>query len=118
MDLKISQMMQMQKELFALHKEKWPPMEPEFGKDYILYMIEEIGEVISAIKKKGSTAIMEEPSVRHAFLSEMAGVMMYYYDVLLRYHVTSDEISNIYLNKHNCNLNRDYDKEYREKYNG
>ena len=51
MDLSISQMMQLQKELFDPHKDKWPPMEAEFGKDYVLYMIEEVGEVISILKK-------------------------------------------------------------------
>ena len=53
-------------------------MEPEYGKDFILYMIEEIGECIAILKKKGSAAIMEDPAVREAFLSEMADVLMYY----------------------------------------
>ena len=39
MDLSISWMMRMQQELFELHKEKWSPMEPEYGKDFILYMV-------------------------------------------------------------------------------
>ena len=41
MDLSISQMMQMQLALFEPHKDLWPPMEAEYGKDYILYMVEE-----------------------------------------------------------------------------
>lgn len=118
MDLSISQMMQMQKELFEPHKDKWLPMEPEYGKDFILFMVEEIGEAIAVIKKKGSAAIMEEQSVRNAFLSEMADVLMYYHDVLLRYHVTPEEISEAFMKKHQFDLKRDYSKEYGDKFNG
>lgn len=118
MDLSISQMMQMQKELFEPHKDKWHPMEPEYGKDFILYMVEEIGEAIAVIKKKGSSAIMEDSAVREAFLSEMADVLMYYHDVLLRYHVTAEEISEAYAKKHSTDMERDYTKEYKEQYNG
>lgn len=53
MDLKISDMMQLQRELFEPHKEKWHPMEPEYGRDFILYMMEEVGETIAILKKKG-----------------------------------------------------------------
>ena len=56
MDLSISQMMQMQLDLYEPHKEKWFPMEPEFGKDFVLFMVEEIGETIAILKKKGSQA--------------------------------------------------------------
>ena len=41
-------------------------------------MVEEIGEVIAILKKKGSTAIAEDPAVREAFLGEMADVLMYF----------------------------------------
>lgn len=118
MDLTISQMMQMQRELFEPHKEKWLPMEPEYGKDFILFMIEEIGEAIAIVKKKGSAAIAEDPAVRQAFLSEMADILMYYNDILLRYHVTAEEISEAYCQKHSHDMNRDYQKEYEEKYHG
>lgn len=118
MDLNISQMMQMQKDLFESHKDEWHPMEPEYGKDFILYMIEEIGEAIAVIKKKGSHAVMGDPSVREAFLSEMADVLMYYCDVLLRYHVKSEEISRAFIEKHTYDMGRDYTKEYKEQYNG
>lgn len=118
MDLSISQMMQMQRKLFEPHKDTWHPMEPEYGKDFVLYMVEEIGEVISIIKKKGSTAIAEDPAVREAFLSEMADVLMYYHDVLLRYQVTAEEISQAYAKKHDFDMTRDYAGEYKEQYNG
>ena len=118
MDLSISRMMQLQKELYEPHKDKWHPLEPEYGKDYILYMIEEIGECIATLKKKGSAAVMEDPAVREAFLSEMADVLMYYHDILLRFHVTPDEISRAYASKHSFDMQRDYEGEYKEQYHG
>ncbi len=118
MDLSISQMMQLQKDLFARHADTWTPMEPQFGKDFILYMIEEVGEVIAILKKKGHTAVMEDDAVRQAFLSEMADVLMYYHDVLLRFGVTPEEISRAYSEKHHYDMQRDYENEYKEQYNG
>ena len=118
MDLSISQMMQLQQALFEPNKDKWPPLEPEYGKDYILYMVEEIGEAIAILKKKGSSAVMKDPAVRDAFLTEMADVLMYYHDILLRFHISPEEISRAYLKKHSYDMGRDYTKEYEEQYNG
>ncbi len=118
MDLSIRQMMQMQRALYEPHKDQWPPMEPEYGKDYVLFLVEEIGEVISILKKKGPAAIMEDSQVRSAFLSEMADVLMYYHDVLLRFQVTPEEISEAFVQKHNFDMSRNYAKEYEEKYHG
>lgn len=118
MDLSISQMLALQRELYELHQDEWHPLEPEYGKDFILFMVEEIGEVISIIKKKGSGAVAADPAVREVFLEEMADVLMYYHDILLRYHVTPEEISEAYLKKHSRNMHRDYTAEYKETYNG
>ena len=116
MDLSISQMMQFQKELYERNKETWSPMEPEYGKDSILFMIEEIGEVIAIIKKKGSTSIVSDREIRANFLEEMADVLMYYHDALLRFHVTPEEISEAYFKKHSKNTKRNYIEEYKELY--
>ena len=115
MDLSLSQIMAMQKALFDLHAQEWSPMEPEFGKDSLLYMMEEVGEVIAIIKKKGG-AVVENSTARAAFLEEMADVLMYYTDVLLRYHVTPEEFAEAYLKKHYRNMGRDFTKEYKELY--
>ena len=115
MDISFSDMMQMQKALHTLHAQEWSPLEPEYGKNTVLYMVEEIGEVISILKKKGN-GVMENPEVRSAFLEEMADVLMYYMDTLLRYHVTPEEISEAYIRKHNHNMGRNYTKEYEELY--
>ena len=115
MDLSLSQIMSMQKALYELHKHEWSPLEPQYGKDSLLYMMEEVGEVIAVIKKRGG-AIPNDPSVRAAFLEEMADVLMYYADVLLRYHVTPEEFTEAYLKKHNRNMGRDFTNEYKELY--
>ena len=57
-----------------------------------------------------------EASVREAFVEEMSDVLMYYFDTLLRYGVTPEEISNAYVAKHNKNMGRDYQREYNNKY--
>ena len=48
----------------------------------------------------------------------MADVLMYYNDILLRYHVTPEEISEAYKKKHKLDMSRDYEQEYKELYNG
>ena len=111
-DLRISQLMEMQLALYELHKDSWSPMEPQYGRDFLLWMMEEVGEVISIIKKKGDSAIAHDPAVRAAFLEEMSDVLMYYTEVLLRYGVTPGEISRAYEEKHRGNMGRDYQKEY------
>ena len=91
-DIKISDMMRMQMNLWEQHKDTWSPMEAKFGRNFILWMMEEMGECIAIIKKKGDSAIMREASVREAFVEEMSDVLMYYFDTLLRYGVTPEEM--------------------------
>ena len=73
-DLSISDMKKMQLELYEINKEKWNDMEPKAVKSHILYMIEEIGECISIIKKKGRNAIMEDKDIRARFIEEITDV--------------------------------------------
>lgn len=115
-DIKISDMMEMQTELWKKHQDTWSPMEAEYGRNFILWMIEELGETIAITKKKGDTAIMEESSVRSAFVEEMSDVLMYYIDTLLRYGVSPEELSAAYLDKHAKNMGRNYTAEYLSKY--
>lgn len=113
-DIKISDMMDMQMELWEANRDKWSPMEAKYGRNFLLWMMQEMGEVISIIKKKGDNAIMKNEEVRKAFVEEMSDVLMYYNDTLLRYGITSDEISAAYINKHNKNMKRDYQGEYKK----
>lgn len=111
-DLTLKEIMALQYQLWEENKEKWSPMEPEFGKNFILYMIEEIGEVIAIIKKKGSNKIMNDPEIRAKFIEEMGDVLMYFIDVLNRFGVSNEEFADIYLKKFKNNLKRDYQKQY------
>lgn len=112
--LSIERMMQMQTALWEKHRDSWSPMEPAYGKNFILWMMEEVGEVIAIIKKKGSEDIMQDPAVRSHFVEELSDVLMYYFDTLLRYGVTPQEISEAYCAKHSRNMGRDYEKEYQK----
>ena len=116
-NLSISEMQQMQLELYEANKEKWKDMEPKAAKSHILYMIEEIGECISIIKKKGIDAIMENPEVRSRFVEEMTDVQNYYMEVLNRLKITPEEFSKAYIEKHDVNMNRNYEEDNKKKYN-
>ena len=116
-NLTISEMQEMQHELYEANKEKWGDAKPEHAKDHILFMIEEIGECISIIKKKGIDSIMKDKDVRSRFLEEITDVQNYYIEVLNRLNITPEEYSNAYIQKHNYNMNRNYEKDNSRKYN-
>ena len=115
-DLKISELKQMQLKLYELNKENWNDMDPKHAKDHILYMVEEIGECISIIKKKKIDNIMNDEKIRHRFIEEMSDVLMYYIEVLNRLDISAEEFSKIYLEKYHTNLNRNYVEENKKKY--
>mgnify|MGYP005777133751 CR=1 FL=1 len=116
-DLSISEMQKMQLDLYEKNKEKWGEMKPNDAKSHMLYMIEEIGECISIIKKKGIASIMENQDVRSRFLEEITDVQNYYIENLNRLKITPEEYSNAYIEKHNINMKRNYEKDNKEKYN-
>ena len=111
-NLSIKETLEMSKELWEKNKEDWSPMTPEYGRDSILYMVEEIGEVISIVKKKGENKIMNDSKIRERFVEEMCDVLMYYSDVLNRFDVSSEEIANKYQEKFNDNMNRNFIKDH------
>lgn len=115
-DIRISDMMKMQQLLWEKHRDSWSPMEPEYGRHFILYMIEEIGECIAILKKKGDRSVAEDPEVRAHFVEEMSDVLMYFTDTLLRFGVSPEELSEAYIKKHCRNMGRDYDGEYAKLY--
>ncbi len=116
-DLTISEMKEMQFELYEANKEKWGDREPKYAKTHLLYMIEEMGECISIIKKKGIDAIMEDSEVRGRFLEEITDVQNYYVEVLNRLNITPEEFSKAYIEKHNINMKRNFERDNKEKYN-
>lgn len=107
-DLTIKEMQKMQKQLWEIHKNEWSPMSATYGKNFILWMISEVGEVIDIIKKKGDDEVMKSESVREKFIEELCDVLMYFNDILLRYEITPDEFVAGYRYKHEKNMTRKY----------
>lgn len=116
-DLSISEIKQLQLELYERNKEKWNDMNPECAKNHMLYMVEELGECISIIKKKGIDNVMKDEGVRNRFTEEFSDVLMYYTEVLNRLEISSEELSKAYIKKHETNINRNYVEENKQKYN-
>ncbi len=114
-DLNFTEMFDMQKKLLALNP-KWEGFEPKYARNRILWLVEELGESISIIKKKGDDKIMNDPIVREHFCTEMADVLMYLNDALLCYDITPQEIATAYKNKHIYNLGRNYNAQNKKLY--
>ena len=114
-NISIEDMKQMQFELYEKNKQQWKNMQPQYAKDYLLYMVEEMGEAIAIIKKQGIDAIMQDEKVRTRFVEEFCDVLMYYVEVLNRLHISSEELTKAYKAKHEINLNRDYVQERKDK---
>lgn len=105
-DLGFREMQEIQKQLQEKYKEQWPPLSPELGRDELLWLMSELGEVADVMKKEGDRKIMEDQDVRAHFIEEMADVMMYFNDVMLCYDISVEEMRQIYLEKHQRNMSR------------
>ena len=106
MDFRIDEMQKMQIKLQNKYKDKWESICPETGKNKLLWMIGEIGEVIDIVKKNGGTKAASDTQLRKALVEEMADVLMYYNDVMLCYGITADELKQAYIDKFEKNMNR------------
>lgn len=104
--LDLDQMQQMQKALQEKYKDKWPKLEPTVGRDKLLWMMIEVGEVGDVIKKCGDKEIMENHATREHFIEEMCDTLMYFNDVMLCYDISPQELQVAYIKKHDTNLNR------------
>lgn len=105
-DFSINEMQNMQKRLQEKYKDKWEPICPETGKNKILWLIGEIGEVIDIVKKNGGARSAEDTALRKHLVEEMADVLMYYNDVMLCYGITADELKQAYIEKFQANMER------------
>jgi len=106
-DVKISDLLRMQHTL-AETKGWLGDRTPEHAPMSILWAIDELGEAIAIIKKKGSRAIMENESVREHFVEETADVFMYLFDMMESYGITAEEFSDAYVGKFRRNMGRDW----------
>ena len=105
-DFGFEEMQQAQKSLHAKYEEQWGPLSPQVGRDHLLWMIAEAGEVADVIKKRGDARIMEDEATRAHFVEEMCDVLMYFNDVMLCYSVTPEEIGEAYRKKYRTNMER------------
>ena len=105
-DFKMSEMQEMQKALQEKYKDIWEPIKAETGKNKLLWMIGEIGEVIDIIKKNGGTMESSDVEPRSDLVEEMADVLMYYNDVMLCYGITVEELKSAYTDKFKKNMDR------------
>ena len=105
-DFTINEMQEMQKLLQEKYKDKWETIGPETGKNKLLWMVGEIGEVIDIVKKNGGTKSSNDEELRKHLVEEMADVLMYYNDVMLCYGISSDELKDAYVSKFMENMNR------------
>ena len=105
-DFEINEMLSMQRDLQEKYRDIWRPICPDRGKDQLLWMIGEIGEVIDIIKKHGGENATQEPKLRAHLVEELADVLMYYNDVLLCYGISAEELKEAYVGKFEKNMNR------------
>ena len=99
-------MLELQRKLQENYKARWEPIGPKTGKNKLLWMIGEIGEVIDIIKKNGDHNAIENPELRKHLVEEMADVLMYYGDVMLCYGITPGELKQAYTEKSERNMTR------------
>ena len=102
----VSEMLDMQKTLQEKYKDKWEALSPKVGRNQLLWMIGEIGEVIDIIKKNGDEKAVEDEILRKDLVEEMADVLMYFGDVLLCYGISEEELKTAYTEKFERNMNR------------
>ena len=102
----VREMQEMQKALQEKYKDKWEPICPETGRNKLLWMIGEIGEVIDIIKKNGDKKASEDEQLRQDLVEEMADVLMYFNDVMLCYGITEEELKKAYTEKFERNMKR------------
>ena len=105
-DFSIGEMQQMQKALQEKYRHKWEPICPDVGKNKLLWMIGEIGEVIDIVKKHGGENAAANEDVRVQLVEELADVLMYYNDVLLCYGIGTEQPKRTYTEKFEQNMTR------------
>ena len=110
-ELTFSEAMTLQDRLLAAHPE-WGERTIDKGRDYLLYIVDELGEVIAILKKQGEARVMDDPAVRAHFLEEVSDVLMYYTEMLMAYQITPGELARAFRDKHQRNLIRDYESEH------
>jgi len=71
----INEMLELQRK-FQKEYNRWSSICPENGKNKLLWMVGEIGEVIDIVKKNGSQPVVENAELRAHFVEELADVLI------------------------------------------
>lgn len=103
-DFTINEMQEMQQRLQNKYQDQWEAISPETGKNKLLWMVGEIGEVIDIVKKNGDSKAVTDTELRKELVEEMADVLMYYNDVMLCYGISADELKRSYTEKFEKNM--------------
>lgn len=106
MSLDINEMQERQRALQAKYAGWWEPVDPEHGRNKLLWMIAEMGEAIQLIKRHSTQEFLEATHARRDFIEEMADVLMYFNDVLICYNISPEEFAAIYREKNEYNMTR------------
>lgn len=106
MALDMNEMREMQQKLQDQYAGWWEPVDPEHGKNKLLWLLAELGEAIQVVKRHSAEEIAKPGEVRHDFVEELADVLMYFNDVLLCYHISPEEFAQVYRAKHAHNMIR------------
>lgn len=106
MSLDVNEMKLLQKRLQERYAGWWEPVDPEHGRNKLLWMLAEMGEAIQLLKRNESEELMNNAKLRHDFIEEMADVMMYLNDVLLCFDIKPEEFEEVYRAKHERNMTR------------
>lgn len=102
----IRRMQDIQRELHEKYDGDLSQMTLPRGVLSLLWAVAEIGEVADVVKKNGEEAVVNDAEVRADFVCELADVYMYLADVMLCFHVTPEELTKEYEQKHAYNLHR------------
>ena len=101
-----NEMQVIQMELQEKYIDKWGGLSPEKGREQLLWMMIEAGEIADIIKKDGDEKIVNNEEVRNHFIEEICDVLMYLNDVMLCYSIKPEELETTYLEKHHKNMER------------
>lgn len=105
-DFGLNEMQKIQKQLQEKYKDKWGILSPDKGRNQLLWMMIEAGEVADIIKKKGDNQIVDNEETRKHFVEELCDVLMYFNDIMLCYSISPEELKKVYLEKHCKNMER------------
>ncbi len=105
-DFSFDELLDMQRRLQKNYKGRWEKLSYETGKNKLLWMVGEIGEVIDIVKKNGGEKACRDAALRKDLVEEMADVLMYFGDVMLCYEISTDELKQAFTKKFERNLTR------------